>query len=121
MLHFWSDNNFQTSQKLIDLVKANLTKKENELMLAPEKIEPYERAKTAHKAISSSYFFSLKRVVHYIVMEIYKILTFKKKKNSYVSFGWLQSLVRYPFYYRYMQKNSFTKFIMKYFFIDYRT
>jgi len=107
-LHFWSDNNFQTSQKLIDLVKANLTKKENELMLAPEKIETYERAKILYKAISSSYFFSLKRVIHYIVMEIYKILTFKKKKNSYVSFGWLQSLVRYPFYYRYIEKNSFT-------------
>ena len=41
-------------------------------------------------------------------MEIYKILTFKKKKNSYVSFGWLGSLVRYPFNYRYIQKNSFT-------------
>ena len=111
MLHFWSDNNFQTNQKLIDLVEGNLTKKENELMLAPEKIEMYESARselTAYKAISSSYFFSLKRVVHYIVMEIYKILTFKKKKDSYVSFGWLGTLVRHPFNYRYIQKNSFT-------------
>lgn len=101
----WSDNSFLTSRRFLQNISANL-QKPRESLQKPLNYEQEAGSKYNHSRIQYTLPNALKRIVHQLALEIYRLLKGTRKKASYTFMGWAPVLLRRPYVFRYFRRRG---------------